>query len=106
MVGCGPQGRESALARVSIVNYHGHIVLDTFVSPRETVTDYRTWISGIRRQDLQGAPDFRDIQAQVSKLVEGRTIVGHAIENDMKVCPLDCPVCCAPAQAGPSERVI
>lgn len=85
MVGCGPQGRESALARVSIVNYHGHIVLDTFVLPRETVTDYRTWISGIRRQDLQGAPHFIDIQKQVAKLVEGRTVIGHALENDMKV---------------------
>lgn len=86
MVGLGPQGRENALARVSVVNYHGHIILDTFVTPRETVTDYRTWISGIRARDLHGAPRFADIQAQVSKMVEGRTVVGHAIENDMKVC--------------------
>ena len=94
MVGLGPQGRESALARVSIVNYHGHILLDTFVSPRETVTDYRTWISGIQRQDLQGAPSFESTQEQVAKLVEGRIVIGHALENDMKVrrSRIPCPV--------------
>lgn len=52
MVGVGPEGSESTLARVSIVNYHGVIMLDRFVRPREKVTDYRTWVSGVREEDL------------------------------------------------------
>ena len=32
MVGVGPGGKEDALARVSIVNYYGHTLLDTFAS--------------------------------------------------------------------------
>ena len=48
MVGLGYLGSESALARVSIVNYHGHILLDSFVAPRERVSDCRTWVSGVR----------------------------------------------------------
>ena len=47
MVGVGPGGIRSALARVSIVNFHGHVILDTFVKPIEAVTDYRTSVSGI-----------------------------------------------------------
>lgn len=53
MVGVGPEGVESMLARVSIVNYHGAVILDRFVRPREKVTDYRTWVSGVREEDLR-----------------------------------------------------
>ena len=53
MVGVGPEGVESTLARVSIVNYHGSTILDRFVRPRERVTDYRTWVSGVREEDLR-----------------------------------------------------
>ncbi|KAI7821456.1 hypothetical protein BX661DRAFT_217597, partial [Kickxella alabastrina] len=52
MVGAGFKGSRSMLARVSIVNYYGHVVLDTFVKPTEAVTDYRTWVSGVRKSDL------------------------------------------------------
>ena len=33
MVGIGNDGKESALARVSIVNQHGECVYDKFVAP-------------------------------------------------------------------------
>ena len=85
MVGLGHLGAESALARVSLVNYHGHIVLDTFVAPRERVTDWRTWVSGVREEDILGAPSFEEVQKQVAGLIEGKVMVGHAIENDFKV---------------------
>lgn len=52
MVGVGPNGSESSLARVSLVNYHGAVILDEFVRQRERVTDYRTFVSGIRPLDL------------------------------------------------------
>jgi RNA exonuclease 4 len=91
MVGLGPLGSESCLARISVVNYHGHVLLDTFVQPRETVTDWRTWISGIRASDVFGAPQFETVQKQVSELCEGRVVVGHAIENDMKALLLSHP---------------
>lgn len=52
MVGVGDEGIESALARVSIVNQHGHCVYDKFVDPGEKVTDYRTQFSGIRPHNL------------------------------------------------------
>jgi RNA exonuclease 4 len=51
-VGVGPGGTESALARVSIVDFNGRVVLDTFVKTAERVVDYRTWVSGVREKDL------------------------------------------------------
>lgn len=52
MVGVGPEGVESSLARVSLVNFYGYVILDAFVKQRERVVDYRTRWSGIRSQDM------------------------------------------------------
>ena len=53
MVGIGPDGEQSALARVSLVNFHGAIVLDTYVKPMDRVTDFRTFVSGIKPEHLK-----------------------------------------------------
>jgi RNA exonuclease 4 len=52
MVGIGIDGTESSLARVSLVNYHGAVLLDEFVKQRERVVDYRTRYSGVRAKDV------------------------------------------------------
>lgn len=41
MVGVGPEGKRSALARVALVNQEGHVLMDMHVKPKEKVTDYR-----------------------------------------------------------------
>ena len=48
MVGVGPDEKESSLAWVSVVNFHGVVLLDEFVRQRERVVDYRTEYSGVR----------------------------------------------------------
>lgn len=83
MVGVGLNGSESVLARVSIVNLYGALVLDRYAKPIEKVTDYRTWVSGIKPQDLHDAPPFHQVQAEVSALIKGKVLVGHSISNDL-----------------------
>uniref|UniRef100_A0A3Q0SNQ0 Exonuclease domain-containing protein n=1 Tax=Amphilophus citrinellus TaxID=61819 RepID=A0A3Q0SNQ0_AMPCI len=59
MVGVGPDGEDSILARVSIVNQFGKCIYDRYVKPTEKVTDYRTAVSGIRPEDIKdGDPPF------------------------------------------------
>ena len=48
-------------------------------------------MSGVRPEDLQGAPQFKEVQAEVSELLKGRIVVGHAIKHDFKVLFLDHP---------------
>jgi len=79
------------LARVSIVNSHGHVVYDSFVAPQEKVVDYRTPVSGIKPANLKNAPDFKTVQLEVSKLLRGKILVGHALKNDLTVLLLDHP---------------
>lgn len=91
MVGVGYNGKDSILARVSIVNQFGHCVYDKYVKVTEKVTDYRTKVSGIRPQDLENGEDFKVVQKEVSDIMNGRVLVGHSIKHDLKVLFLDHP---------------
>ncbi|KAG8752345.1 3'-5' exonuclease, partial [Serendipita sp. 396] len=91
MVGVGPFGLENALARVSIVNFVGDVVLDEFVLPQETVVDWRTAVSGVRKEDMVHAKSFREIQNIVSDLLKDRFLVGHALQSDLSALLLSHP---------------
>ncbi|NWY39749.1 REXO4 exonuclease, partial [Sylvia atricapilla] len=91
MVGVGPKGEDSILARVSIVNRFGKCVYDKYVKPTEKVTDYRTAVSGIRPQNINTGEDFETVQKEVAEILKGRVLVGHALQNDLKVLLLDHP---------------
>eukprot|EP00039_Didymoeca_costata_P023252 m.6490 g.6490 ORF g.6490 m.6490 type:complete len:337 (-) comp3538_c0_seq1:67-1077(-) len=93
MVGTGAEGASSILARCSIVNRYGHVLYDSYVRPKEKVTDYRTWVSGIVPKNLskQNAKDFETVQKEVSSILKGKILVGHALEHDFKVLLLDHP---------------
>ncbi|XP_077645472.1 interferon-stimulated 20 kDa exonuclease-like 2 [Lonchura striata] len=84
MVGTGPGGRTSALARCSIVGYGGDVLYDRYVRPEAPIVDYRTRWSGIRRQHMNGAVPFRRAQQEVLRILAGKVVVGHAIHNDFK----------------------
>lgn len=90
MVGIGPEpNRDSALARVSLVNYHGHQVYDSYVQmpPKVEVTDYRTAVSGIEPRHLRKdvARSFEEVRSDLKILLGGRILVGHAVKNDLDV---------------------
>lgn len=84
MVGTGPKGRNSALARCSVVNYQGDVVYDKYIKPPSPVTDYRTRWSGIHWKHLVNATPFQVAQKEVLKLLHGKMVIGHAIQNDYK----------------------
>lgn len=92
MVGVGPNpDRESALARVSIVNYNGDQVYDSYVMPLETVTDWRTHVSGIAPKHMKAARSLKEAQADVSKILKDRILIGHAIRHDLEALMLSHP---------------
>lgn len=82
-VGIGKDGEESALARISIINYYGVVLLDTYVRPKERVTDWRTWVSGIQSHHMQDAIDFKTAQLKTMELINNKILVGHALSNDL-----------------------
>ncbi|KAH7923995.1 hypothetical protein BV22DRAFT_544301 [Leucogyrophana mollusca] len=79
------------IARVSITDYRGNILLDTFVRPTQPICDYRHAETGLQFTDLMHAPFFHHVQTSVAELVKGKIIVGHAIWNFLSVMGLNHP---------------
>jgi len=79
-------GVESTVARVSIVDWYGKTLLNTFVKIEEVVTDFLTFVSGIRPSDIESedAMTFDDCRVTVLRILSGRVVVGHALRNDFK----------------------
>uniref|UniRef100_A0A1A8BVC9 Interferon stimulated exonuclease gene 20kDa-like 2 n=1 Tax=Nothobranchius kadleci TaxID=1051664 RepID=A0A1A8BVC9_NOTKA len=84
MVGTGPKGSISQLARCSIVSYDGDVIYDKFIKPSMPVTDYRTRWSGIRPRDLEKAMPYAEARKEILRLLMGKIVIGHAIHNDFK----------------------
>jgi RNA exonuclease 1 len=76
-----------ALCRLSVVNAENpdDVLLDTLVKPAWPVTDYRTRINGITKEDLASVEfTLRHAQAFMMALCSNQTvIVGHAVQNDL-----------------------
>ena len=85
MVGVGPEGLDSAVARVTICNFSGQVILDKFVKVPVPVTDYRTFVSGIEAKDLEGdnAISPTEVRKLVKEILHGKILIGHALENDL-----------------------
>ena len=93
MVGVGPEGLESAVARVTLCNWAEEVILDTFVKVPVEVTDYRTFVSGIEAKDLNGdkAMSLQEVKDVVQKTLHGKILIGHALENDLKALQISHP---------------
>ena len=71
-------GSIDGLARVSIVNYNGVVLLDKFVIPEgKRITDYRTWVSGVTADKLKvenGAIFFKEAKRIAHALLKDKII--------------------------------
>ncbi|KAJ5874409.1 RNA exonuclease 4 [Penicillium soppii] len=84
MVGVGPNpDNDSALARVSVVNFNGDQIYDSYVRPKEMVTDWRTHVSGIAPKHMVEARTLEHVQKEIAEIMSGRILVGHAVSNDL-----------------------
>eukprot|EP00804_Cyclotella_cryptica_P018166 CCRYP_005935-RA/>CCRYP_005935-RA protein AED:0.01 eAED:0.01 QI:107/1/1/1/0.5/0.33/3/2235/595 len=76
-----------ALCRLSVVNADdpNEVLLDTLVKPEWPVADYRTWVNGITKKDLDGVQfTLRHAQMFMNTLCSEQTVVvGHAVHNDL-----------------------
>ena len=85
MVGVGFSKR-SALARVVVINFDEVVVYSCFVRPDQRITDYRTFVSGVKPEHMKHALPMKQVISEVAQICRDRMLIGHAINNDLKVC--------------------
>lgn len=69
---------------MSIVNFNGHVLLDSYVRPKERVTNFLTDVSGITPQRIKTAPTLDELKPRIAALLKDKVIVGHSIHNDFE----------------------
>ncbi|KAJ3198998.1 3'-5' exonuclease [Entophlyctis luteolus] len=75
-----------ALARISICDFWGSVLLDTFVVPELPIVDYKTQFSGVTPELLAAAPSHASVVAKVREICsDAHYLVGQSIDNDLAV---------------------
>jgi len=84
MVGIGPGGQISSLARVVLVDRKGRVLLDEYIQQEKPVSDYRTFVSGITPEVLEKAEMTLDVvRKYVNYLIKDKILVGHGLKSDL-----------------------
>jgi len=93
MVGVGSSGKQSALARASLTDWEGKVLMDSFVQVPTKVTDFRTQYSGVLPKHIQSrkAITIEECRQKVTDLLRDKILVGHALKNDLQVLMLTHP---------------
>lgn len=86
MVGIGEGGHNSSIARITLIDWDGNVLLDEYIRQCREVTDYRTFVSGITKEDLQekATLSLEECRKEVLQLLQNHILVGHALKNDLK----------------------
>ncbi|PIL29614.1 hypothetical protein GSI_08251 [Ganoderma sinense ZZ0214-1] len=94
----GIVSRLPMVARVTLTDYRGRILLDSFVRPTQPVCDYRTAETGLEAHHLADgtslsalvtsaarSPVFIDVQRQVASLIRDKILVGYGLWEFLSV---------------------
>ncbi|KAJ9627321.1 hypothetical protein H2203_003783 [Taxawa tesnikishii (nom. ined.)] len=82
-----------SLARVSLIDWDGNVILDELVRPPGSVKDYLTQYSGITKEMLDPVTTtLSDIHQKLSEILTPQTILaGHSLDSDLKALKMSYP---------------
>jgi DNA polymerase III subunit epsilon len=83
----GLKPASNRIIEVGLIRYAGGTPLDRFsslVHPGRKVPAYITKLTGIRESDLEDAPGFEVIAADVEAFIGNSIVVGHNVEFDLR----------------------
>lgn len=81
----GTAGRGDRIIEFAAVKVHGGEIVDTFstlVNPARDIPPVITWLTGISRSMVSGAPLFAEIAPRVADFLSGHVFVAHNVTFD------------------------
>ncbi|KAF2072195.1 hypothetical protein CYY_006492 [Polysphondylium violaceum] len=83
------EGNKSSIGKICIANQFGNIIYEKVVIPLENVIDYRTKYTGLTRDIInRKGVKFFEVQKEVEKILRDKIIIGHDLNEDLKVLKL------------------
>lgn len=81
------------VTKVTLVNLDGHMAYEKLIRPTATIIDYNTRFSGITEKDLcaknGSVKTLAEVQRDLLQMISEETVlVGHALDNDLRVLKL------------------
>ncbi|CAN6250424.1 unnamed protein product [Urochloa humidicola] len=80
-----------AVVRVCVVDNNLEVKLDVLVNPSKAITDYRTQITGVSKEDLEGVTtSLVDVQKSLKRILsKGKILIGHSLYRDLCALKID-----------------
>ncbi|KAL6720851.1 hypothetical protein ACLMJK_002776 [Lecanora helva] len=90
---CILEGGQSALTRISLVDWDGIVLMDELVKPDKPITNYVTEYSGITAEKLKDVTTtLKEIQIRILELITPHHIlIGHSLNADLDALKLTHP---------------
>ena len=76
---------KNVLCKVSLIDEHGGIILDTLVNPEVPIDHSNARIHGIRRRWLSDAPTATQVRDHLQQQFMNSVFVGHSVQHDLTV---------------------
>merc|ERR1712004_506815 len=87
----GSIDNKSLLARATLLNGHGDVLLDEYCMPSEEIKEMRTSIHGITIDQLKGKQSDYRLKSKIAKILKNKKLVGHSVDKDLAVLGIDHP---------------
>lgn len=77
--------KASEIIEIAVSSAEGELIYHSYVLPKGRIPSEATAIHGITRKKIKDAPIWPEVQAQLSKVLEGRLVYCYNAEFDMRL---------------------
>ena len=78
-------GRQDEIVQIGIVDQDGKTAIDELIKPAIPIPPGASKVHGIYDSDVEDAPNFKDIYAELSKLLDGQEIIAYNMTFDRRM---------------------
>ena len=78
-------GKQDEIVQIGIVDKKGDMVMDKLIKPTVPISPGASGVHGICYSHVENAPDFEDIYAELSEILEDQEIIAYNMKFDWRM---------------------